>query len=262
MNVIELQRVEHAYKKGQECGYHKPNITDSCLMIEDGEPVGFFLKQLPERARGLADIANQELRSDRVPKAQMERKERIGTRPDGTGIYNVIQQYSTIIGSIPPKPHMRRPYASRSSVHATKSTATFVKSMMGLMRECASIYHDIMPEVAQEHERLVQEIPERWRFGNMFTSSISNFNISAPYHTDHANVKGTCNFIITKRNGSTGGNLHVPDYDATFDQADYSLLVYPAWRNMHGVTPITETKKGGYRNSLVFYALHALKNAK
>ena len=34
-----------------------------------------------------------------------------------------------------------------------------------------------------------------------------------------------------------------------------SLLLYPAWRNMHAVTPIKATHEGGYRNSLVFYAL-------
>lgn len=258
---IDLQRVEHNLKKGQQCPQHTPNVSGDCVLYEDGEIVGFFVEKLPSKAQSLADIANHELRSDRVPKAVMERKERLGTRPDGTGIYDVVQQYSTIIGSIPPKPHMRRVYASRSSVHAVPTTKTFVKAMMGLMQECESIYRDIMPETAQEQERLVSEIPEKWRFGKLFTSSISNYNISAPYHTDNANVKGSCNFIITKRNNSKGGNLHVPDYDATFDQCDQSLLVYPAWRNMHGVTPITPTQDGGYRNSLVFYALHSLKNA-
>lgn len=41
---------------------------------------------------------------------------------------------------------------------------------------------------------------------------------------------------------------------------DYSILVYPAWRNVHGVTPIIPTHEGGYRNSLVFYPLKAFKN--
>ena len=45
------------------------------------------------------------------------------------------------------------------------------------------------------------------------------------------------------------------DYDACFNQTDNSLLVYPAWRNRHGVTPIVPTHQGGYRNSHVWYAL-------
>jgi hypothetical protein len=43
------------------------------------------------------------------------------------------------------------------------------------------------------------------------------------------------------------------------DSSDNSMLVYPAWRNVHGVTPIVPTHEGGYRNSLVFYPLKAFK---
>ena len=48
--------------------------------------------------------------------------------------------------------------------------------------------------------------------------------------------------------------------ELTMDSSDNSMLVYPAWRNVHGVTPIVATKEGGYRNSLVFYPLKAFKN--
>jgi hypothetical protein len=37
-------------------------------------------------------------------------------------------------------------------------------------------------------------------------------------------------------------------------------LVYPAWRNRHGVTPIVPTHQGGYRNSHVWYALDSFAN--
>jgi len=74
-------------------------------------------------------------------------------------------------------------------------------------------------------------------------------------------VKGALNVIITKRKNSTGGNLYIPDYETTLNSADNSMLVYPAWRNMHGVTPIIPTHKGGYRNSLVWYALDSFSKA-
>ena len=60
---------------------------------------------------------------------------------------------------------------------------------------------------------------------------------------------------MTKRFDSVGGYLHVPDYNATVECADNSLLVYPAYRNVHGVTPIHAKSVNGYRNSLIFYAL-------
>ena len=93
----------------------------------------------------------------------------------------------------------------------------------------------------------------------MFTSSISNFNIAAQYHRDTGNMLNSVNIIFTKRNNSKGGCLNVPDYDVTFEQADNSMLVYPAWKNIHGVTPIIPTAKNGYRNTLIFYPLKAFK---
>jgi ParB-like chromosome segregation protein Spo0J len=67
-------------------------------------------------------------------------------------------------------------------------------------------------------------------------------------------------FLI--KDNVSGGDLHVPDYGATIGQEDNSILVYPAWRNVHAVTPIIPTHKDGYRNSLVFYPLKAFKGLK
>ena len=90
---------------------------------------------------------------------------------------------------------------------------------------------------------------KKYRFGNLFTSSISNYNIAAPFHRDTGNIEGTVNVILTKRNNANGGCLNVPDYNATFEQADNSMLVYPAWKNVHGVTPIRQIGEDGFRNS-------------
>ena len=45
----------------------------------------------------------------------------------------------------------------------------------------------------------------------------------------------------------------------TVGQQDNSILVYPAWRNVHAVTPIIPSHEGGYRKSLIFYPLRAFK---
>ena len=87
--------------------------------------------------------------------------------------------------------------------------------------------------------------------------TFSNYNISAPFHRDTGNIVGAVNVIICKKFNSKGGDLHIPDYGATIGQQDNSILVYPAWRNVHGVTPIIPTFKDGYRNSLIFYPLKA-----
>lgn len=254
MKKIELKPIDHNCKIGQKCPQIEPNITEDSLFIdEQGNTVGFFLKQLPEKASKFANIADIELRSDRVPKSEMRRSS--GVRSSE----NDVRQYSTIIGSVPPKPNMRRNYKSRSSVHNVKTATNFIKAMLLLCRESESIIKEITPELYDRQIEAISKTPKKWRFGNCFTSSISNFNIPAPFHIDQGNLRNTVNVIITKRKFSYGGNLHVPDYGATIDQSDNSILVYPAWRNVHGVTPIVPTQEGGYRNSLVFYPLKSFQ---
>lgn len=267
MKTIKLQKIKHDIKIGKKCGDIKPNILDNCLLEVDGEVIGFFIKDINEYSTKLfklLQIANSEFRSDRVPKQEMMRGPR-GTNADVLkrkleGNERVVQ-YSTILGSRPPKPHMRLNYPSRSLVHNSKTAKTFIKCMLASALESENIIKQIAPQIHKKQIEIIEKnVPKKYRFGNMFTSSISNFNIAANYHRDTANLKGCVNVIMTKRNGATGGNLNVPDYDATFDSCDNSLLVYPAWKNIHGVTPINETKKGGYRNSLIFYPLSNFQN--
>jgi hypothetical protein len=226
--------------------------------VSDGEVIGFYLKQIPDKLKQYIEIANAELLSDRVPKSYMDRKRPIGTNENGTIKYEVIKQFSTIIGSCAPKPHMRRPYPMFSSVHNVKSTETFIKAMLLACKESEEVIRQIAPTVYEKQEKIITEkVPPKWRFGRLFTSSISNYNIAANYHRDAANLEGCVNVIIAKRSHAKGGNTTIPDYSATVDSADNSMLVYPAWRNVHGVTPIIPLREDGYRNSLVFYPLKA-----
>jgi hypothetical protein len=254
MKKIELTPIQHSVKIGDKCGQITPNVKEDCIFTYEGQVVGFYMRSLTDKGQQLANIANLELRSKNVPKSEMGRS---------SGLVNqerAVKQYSAIIGSCPARPHMRRPYPSISSVHGVKSAQTFIKAMLMLCKESESIIRDIMPEQYELQKKLLERTDKKWRFSELFTSSISNYNIPAPFHRDAANIIGAVNVIITKRENSIGGNLNIPDYGATIDQCDNSILVYPAWRNMHGVTPIEPIKEGGYRNSLVFYPLKSFEN--
>lgn len=262
MKRIDLEQVQHSVKIGDQCPYIEPNVTEDSLFYADGNLIGFYLKQMPEKMCKLADVANAEFNSNRVPKSKLTRRTGDGYDEE-KGIYkykNEVEQLSCIIGSIPPKPHMSRPYASRSSVHQIASARTFIKAMLLLATESENLIRDIFPQQYQQQKKLFEQVEKKWKFSNLFTSSISNYNISAPFHKDTKNIPNTVNVIICKRLNSKGGDLHVPDYGATIGQVDNSILVYPAWRNVHGVTPIIPTHEGGYRNSLVFYPLKAFVN--
>jgi hypothetical protein len=211
----------------------------------------------------LADLADAELQSKNVPKTEMQRPKMLGFDSNGKGIVDrSCKQYSAILGSIPPKPHMKRNYANRSSVHAVKTAQTFIKAMLLLTKESEALIKEILPAQYEAQKKLFEQVDDKWKFGNLWTSSISNYNISAPFHRDTGNIVGAVNVIITKRLNAKGGNLHVPDYNATMDSANNSILVYPAWKNIHGVTPIIPTHESGYRNSLIFYPLKAFVNLK
>lgn len=260
MKRIDLILKQHSVKVGDICGHIEPNITEDSIFYDNGIAIGFYIKDISkysERAAKLADLADTELRSKNVPKSTMKRSSGFGNG----NIEKEVLQYSTILGGVPPKPHMKRPYATISSVHSVKTAQTFIKAMLLLANESEQIIKTITPNVWQiQHDIFEKNVSKKWRFGNLWTSSISNYNISAPFHRDAGNIEGCVNVIIAKKKNATGGNTTVPDYGATMDSCDNSMLVYPAWKNLHGVTPIVPTHEGGYRNSLVFYPLKAFVN--
>lgn len=253
MKKIELKLIEHSVKVGDTCGVIEPNITEDTLFTENGKVIGFYIKDMGKYSEKLvryANIANQEFRSNKVPKSNMKRSSSFHGAE--------VEQYSTILGGIPPKPLMRRHYKTISSVHQKPTAQKFVQAMLGLALESEKLIQQLAPEIYEQQKNIFDEkVEDAYKFGNLFTSSISNYNISAPFHRDTGNIVGCVNVIIAKKKNATGGNTTIPDYGATVDSADNSMLVYPAWRNVHGVTPIVPTKKDGYRNSLVFYPLKA-----
>jgi len=266
MKKVNLVQVEHKTKIGDSCEYKEPNILEDCFFYDGDELVGFYIHDISkysQKAAQLATIADLEFRSARVPKTEMSRGPQGNKRQKmerlKAGI-TIVTQYSTILGGVPPKPHMRRPYPTISSVHSVKSASTFIKAMLMLAKESEKIILQLTPEIYHKQKKLIEEnVPQKYRFTDLFTSSISNYNIAAAYHRDAANIEGCVNVIITKRQNSKGGCTTIPDYGATVNSCDNSMLVYPAWRNVHAVTPIIPTQEGGYRNSLVFYPLKSFK---
>lgn len=265
MKVLELVKNEEAtWRIGQTVPHKSPNIRESCMLSVEGEIVGFYLKETPQKLKHLCEIVNTEFRSKNVPKTQLKRADvlakKIKYNTDyATSLKMGTVQLSTIIGLMPPRPLFKRLKACPSRVHFHKQANTYIKAMMMLGQECEKIIKKLMPEQYKKQVQIIKEnTPKDVGFLDMFTSNIANYNIAAPFHRDTGNLKGTVNAIVTRRYDASGGNLHVPEYDACFEQADKSLLVYPAWRNVHGVTKINIHKETAYRNSFIFYPVDGL----
>ena len=261
MKRVDLIKTHHNRKVTEKCEYIEPNILQDSIFYSDGEPIGFYLTKMPEKMCKLANIANIEFMSNNVVKQGRANQH---TSKIINGVLTKIKnkqssqtKSSAIIGRVPPQPQFGRNYAKMSSLHEDKKSQIFIKSMLMLLSEGENLIKEILPYQYEKQKDLYAN--EGIKLSNMYTSSISNNNISAPFHIDSKNEPNTVNIIICKKLNSKGGDLHIPDYNATIGQQDNSILVYPAWRNMHGVTPIIPTFKGGYRNSLVFYPLKAFK---
>ena len=106
-----------------------------------------------------------------------------------------VTQYSTILGSVAANPVMRRPYPNVSNVHRNKKAQTFVKAMWGACLEAELIVKKLTPHLYKRQIELFEDVKDEWKFGTMYTSSISNFNISAAYHRDRKNLEGTVNMV-------------------------------------------------------------------
>tara|TARA_R100001198_G_C5219151_1_gene201944 strand:- start:480 stop:1334 length:855 start_codon:yes stop_codon:yes gene_type:complete len=265
MKVLELHKNENAeFRTGQTVPHKSPNIRESCMLSVEGEVVGFYLKETPKDLKVLCNLVNDQFRSKDVPKTQLKRTDvlakKIKYNTDyATSLKMGTVQLSTIIGLMPPRPLFKRLKAAPSRVHFHKKAKTYIKAMMMLGQECEKVIKELMPKQYEKQVEIIKEnTPEGLGFLDMFTSNIANYNIAAPFHRDTGNLKHTVNAIVTKRHNASGGNLYVPEYDACFEQADRSLLVYPAWRNVHGVTKINIQKENAYRNSFIFYPVAGL----
>ena len=150
MKRFDLIKVDHNTKIGDVCKYLDPNVTEDCIFYADDKPIGFYMTKMPDKMCKLADLANSEFQSKRVPKSIMNRlsavKGMLRTEWIGSGKVAEVSQMSVILGSIPPKPMVKRPYASRSSVHSVKSAEVFIKAMLLLAKESEELIRQILPE--------------------------------------------------------------------------------------------------------------------
>ncbi len=160
MKRIDLVKIEHNVQIGDICGHIEPNVTEDSIFYDNGEPIGFYIKKISGKLLQYIEIANNELLSERVPKSEMRRS---------SGLRNSameVKQYSTIIGSCPPKPHMRRPYPSMSSVHQVKTAQTFIKAMLLACSEAENVIKELTPEIYERQKSIIEtNIPAKWRFG-------------------------------------------------------------------------------------------------
>jgi len=165
---------------------------------------------------------------------------------------------STILGSLPRVP-LRHNYCRLSAdTNEHPEIWELAKEFAG---HICTLYEKWLPEEYERHTRQTNsEIVPDWVVpGTPFTTINFNVNHAIKHHRDAANQKGVWSNVIILRKNSKGGLLVLPEYRAALTQVDGAIIIFDGQKVMHGVTPIA-TQAGGYRCSVVLYALDQFRN--
>lgn len=123
-------------------------------------------------------------------------------------------------------------------------------------------YEQHLPDELKLHSDWTDKniLPE-WRINKtVFTSGVINKNCSMAYHKDRGNTADGWSCMFVFKNHMSGGDLNVIDLDAKIFLPDRSVLFFDGKHYMHGVTKMLKTRSDGYRYSVVFYTLEAIKS--
>lgn len=119
----------------------------------------------------------------------------------------------------------------------------------------------LLPEQAAADQQTITTIKGDWRMeeGSLWTSGVVNDTALLPYHLDKQNLP-TWSAMPSIRYGVDGGHLHLPEYDLVFPCRDGEVTWFLGRELVHGVTPMRKRRPDGYRFTIVYYAIAAMKN--
>jgi hypothetical protein len=137
------------------------------------------------------------------------------------------------------------------------------KILSDLSALLAEQFREMMPERAASDEAIVRQVRDDWFLDekSLWTSGVINRSATLPYHRDGSNFH-TWSAMPTLRYKTTGGFLHLPEYDMAFPCRDGEVTWFCGRDLVHGVTPMRATTRNGYRFSIVYYALRGMKDCR
>jgi hypothetical protein len=124
-------------------------------------------------------------------------------------------------------------------------------------------FEKLLPARAENDHAVLRAVMGDWLLDEnaLWTSGVINKSAQLPYHRDGSNFH-TWSAMPSLRWGMDGGYLHVPEYGIVFRVDDGDVTWFCGRDLVHGVTPMTTRKKGGYRYTVVYYALAGMKDCR
>jgi hypothetical protein len=244
-----VKSLEAKWRRYSERDFKKRHSTESdcdvlidepCMIYADGELAAVLLYEVdfPESTRqtvlGLEDWTT-------------------GVRGSG------VQTTTIAIGNQPRAPARSKEACMCSKIGYYSPAAH--KEILALTEQAEKFYAQHCPDWYASHKQHSEKdiLPE-WRINNgVYTSGVMNKNCSMAYHRDRNNITDGWSAMYVLKKNMSGANLNVIDLNAKLYLPDRSLLLFNGQKYMHGVTPMRKNKPDGYRYSIVFYTLAAMK---
>lgn len=166
---------------------------------------------------------------------------------------------STTFGYAPRRPVLGREGCASSAIDRDRPEVQAI--LNELADECARALKDFAPNIVAEDEVATPEVLPEWKMGEekLWTSGVINDTSQLPYHRDSFNFPAWSAMPVLRR-GTSGGMLHLPEYDLVIPCQDGYAVYFKGKELVHGVTPIRKRQEDGYRFSIVFYALRGMKD--
>lgn len=113
-------------------------------------------------------------------------------------------------------------------------------------------------ELFNLHREAVSKIHPAWQWNPVFTSGVANRDSQLPYHYDAGNFKSVWSGMLGLKQHIEGGYLAIPEYGVGLEIADGSLTLFDGQGALHGVTPMSRTRIGGHRYTIVWYGMKGM----
>lgn len=244
MNTLVRQRADIDWQQLRNTGapHREPDVHDDTLVVdaESGDPM-VLVARIPDTFRTLFERAR--LAVETYPRGSVRRQ---------SGTANECSTFGYLAGNVA----MRR-YGCRSCGPATTAPEQHAV-VCALAEPLTLLLQAHLPARAAADALLASQIGPDWRLeGSPWTSGVINYDSPLPYHRD-ANNLHTWSAMVVWRRRTTGGNLHVPDYDLTLPCRDAEVIYFPGWALGHAVTPLS-VKARGYRRTAVFYTVARMR---
>lgn len=118
-----------------------------------------------------------------------------------------------------------------------------------------------IPGVNERLTEAADGILPAWRLpGAPWTSGIVNRSSALTWHRDRNNTPGVWQLLVTFRHHMQGGLTVVPELGLAFAAGDGDLIAFPGQQWWHGVTALHPTRSDGYRYSIVYYQVGAMRS--